>query len=156
MTQKAFPSANKGFARALAGLKAAILGGIVADSETVVALSGFSTTLDASVYESQVRSSGDGLATVLIPVSGMVLGQRKLVSFVTEVSGADGIRIKAAAGGQLVSEGFSITATGYAEGLHTQCDLLSGNDQALYEFRGLSGTTPTWNQIYKTNSAANS
>jgi hypothetical protein len=144
---KAFTS-PKGFRRSLAALRAALIGGMVADSEDVT--SGASpVSLDISVYESRVRSSGAGTTQVVrIPVAGAKVGQRKLVTFQTEGAAGDVVRINATGGGQLATEGHEVSGvTGYAQAAHTNADLGAAGDFALYEFKG--GATPTWHLLYQ-------
>ena len=143
---KAF--SRKGFPRALGALRSALIGGVVADSEDVA--SGASAiVLDISVYESRVRSSGAGTTQVVqLPVAGAKVGQRKLVTFQTEGIAGDVVRINATGGGQLVTEGHEVVGvTGYTQAAHTNADLGTANDFALYEFKG--GATPTWHLLYQ-------
>lgn len=140
---KAFPSARRGFPRALKELRDAILGSIVADWLPLT--SGASPlTVDASVFETRVTSGGtQGNEVVRIP-AGTKVGQRHLVTFLAEGDASDVVRINAAAGAALQSQG----STGETPAAATNVDLDTPGEFALLEFQG--GATPTWNILYTT------
>ena len=131
---------GKGFVKALAFLRAAIRGGIVADDVRVQ--SGASpVVLDPSVYESQVRSSGAATQQVLQIPAGTKIGQRHLVTFTTETAGGDSLRINGGAGVSLQQQG--ITGDTAAAAV-TNVDLAAVNDRCLLEYSAPN----TWNIVY--------
>lgn len=131
---------GKGFVKALALLRTAIRGGLVADDVRVQ--SGASpVVLDPSVYESQVRSSGAATQQVLQIPAGSKVGQRHLVTFATEVAGGDSLRVNAGAGVSLQQTGITGDAVPAAV---TNVDLAAVNDFVLFEY----SVTNTWNIIY--------
>jgi len=131
---------GKGFVKALALLRTAIRGGLVADDVNVQ--SGASTVvLDPTPYESRVRSSGAATQQVLQIPAGTKVGQRHLVTFVTEVAGGDSLRINAGAGVSLQQAGIQGDAAAAAV---TNVDLAAVNDRCLFEYSAPN----TWNIIY--------
>jgi len=141
--------------KVIEGIRANLRGGLVQDFNSVLLVSGQSVGLDPDVYESRIHTPPNaGLVTCLLPIASATkplrLGQRHLVTYEQEDVGGDGIRINAATSGTIVTEAFSITATGYARAATTNVDLLSGNDQALFEYAGLSGAVAMWNLVYST------
>jgi hypothetical protein len=142
--------------KVIEGIRQNLRGGIVADFVAPLLVSGQSVTLDVSVYESKITTpTSAGRVTCLLPnpVSGfpeLSLGQRHLVTYDVESANGDGIRINAADGGAIVIEAqIASGVTNYTRAAITNVDLLSGNDQALFEYAGLSGTsTGMWNLIY--------
>lgn len=122
-------------------------GGIAADSEQYVSGS-TPKTLRLDAYEARVATGGtQGNEEIDLPFAGAKVGQRKLVTYLAEGHASDVLRIRAVSGAQLATEGFEFSAvSGYAQTVHTNCDLAAPGDFALFEFKG--GSTPTWNLLY--------
>ena len=89
---KAFPDPGKGFPRSLEALRAAVKGGVIADS--VNRTSGASAiTLDADVYKHLITTGGTaGNEIVKLPVATEI-GQKILIDFAVEGNAADVVRI---------------------------------------------------------------
>lgn len=138
---KAFPFTRKGFPRALEFLRAAIAGGQVNDSVEHQS-SGSASLLDVEAFESRVTSSGtQGNESVQIP-SGSHVGQRHLVTFVTEGDASDVVVVSGAVGTTVQSQG----AVGETPSSITNIALDTPGEFVLLEYQGAN----TWNVLYTT------
>ncbi len=137
---KAFDNiTGKGLPRSLENLRAALVGGVVADSLPV--LSGAAPVVsDASVYESLVTSGGTaGLEIVQLP-AGAKAGQRHLVTFVVEGNAADVVRVNDDGVSSIQSGGI----VGDTPAAITNVDLDTPGEYALFESEG----GDVWNLLY--------
>lgn len=140
------------FARKLAAQE--VGGAPFGDAEAVQAVSGGTVALGAD-YRSVVTTAGSAAEEIVQLPAPTVVGQRKLVVFGAEGNGSDVVRINALSGDQIVREGFAFDGvSGFGEELLANVDLTAPNAAALFEYRGVSGSTDTWHLLYTTGSVS--
>ncbi len=138
------------------GIRQNLRGGVIADFVEVALVSGQAVTLDTDVFESRVRTNNSGEMVALLPIptaaKPLTLGQRHLVSYALEQASGDSVAISGVTGasGSLINiERLVVSGvTNYAATAFTRVSLLAQNDQALFEYSGLSGTIHVWNLLY--------
>jgi hypothetical protein len=138
-----------------------LTGGFMSDYEIVSALSG---NFNPDVYETRhIVFNGGSVVCFPGPTQQqpLTVGQRHLFTYMAnEPGGAPSDTLLIAGPGaqgntRLVIEGrVASGVTNYASTrIHPGVVLRSGGDQALFEYRGLSGAVPEWNLLYLTGSA---
>lgn len=140
------PTGGKGLPRSLSRLYDAIASGIAADELVVDISDAAPTVADVSVYESQVRTSGSAGNEILQLPAGAFPGARHLVTFAVEGNAADVVRVNAAAGEALTSQG----QVGDTPAAITNLDLDTPGEFGLFEYDG----DGTWNLLYTTGATS--